>query len=167
MCLVQETVLQFILLSSCSRLRKLDALFSSNPMLPTYVRKFEFGNIQSKLLWFTGEPLARTLNSLTQPKIFLITGPYPNMDWDEFDEEVKVACIRLAGAGNLEMSNGFHHRGSTDYLAVPPRRSDDRWGPSSVCPLRASTPPGFKDSDLSIMRWNTAITFAANFSAGL
>ena len=85
-----------------SRLRKLDALFTSNPMLPTYVRKFEFGNIQSKLLWFTGEPLARILNSLTQLKIFLITGPYPNMDWDDFDEEVKSACIRASARPTLE-----------------------------------------------------------------
>ena len=85
-----------------SRLRKLDALFTSNPILPTYVRKFEFGNIQSKLLWFTGEPLARILNLLTQLKIFLITGPYPNMDWDEFDEEMKIACIRASACPTLE-----------------------------------------------------------------
>ena len=85
-----------------SRLRRLDALFTSNPMLPTYVRKFEFGNIQSKLLWFTGEPLARVLNSLTQLKIFLITGPYPNMDWDEFEEEVKTACICASARPTLE-----------------------------------------------------------------
>ena len=59
-----------------SRLQELDALFTSNPMLPAYVRKSEFGSIQSKLLWFTGELLARVLNSLTQLKIFLITGPF-------------------------------------------------------------------------------------------
>ena len=57
---------------------------------------------QSKLLWFTGEPLARILNSLTQLKIFLITGPYPNMDWGEFDEEMKIACIRASARPTLE-----------------------------------------------------------------
>lgn len=85
-----------------SRLRRLDDLFTSNPMLPTYVRIFEFGNIESKVLWFTGGPLARVLNSLTQLKIFLITGPYPNMDWDEFDEEMKMACIRASARPTLE-----------------------------------------------------------------
>jgi len=81
-----------------SRLRELDALFTRNPMLPTHVRKFEFGNIQSRLLWFTGEPLARILNLLTQLNIFLITSPFPK----EFDEEVKTACIRACARATLE-----------------------------------------------------------------
>ena len=139
-------------LSSRSRLRKLDALFTSNPLLPTYVRKFEFGNIQSKPLWFTGEPLARILTRLPSWRSFLLL--VHTRIWIEYG----LGRIRRGSENSLhppagrwksrgvwyhEFTNGFHHRGSTYNLAVPPRRSDDRWG-SSVCPLRASTRPGFK-----------------------
>ena len=48
------------------------------------------------------------LNSLTRLKVFILTGPFPNLDWAQFDEEVKRACIpasALPTLKNLELSS--------------------------------------------------------------
>ena len=66
-----------------SRLRRLDALFTSNPMLPTYVRKFEFGNIQAAMVH------RRTISSCSQ-----LAHPA--------EEEVKIACICASARPTLE-----------------------------------------------------------------
>lgn len=92
-----------------SRLRELDALLTNNSIPPTYIREIEFGTIDSNLRpWFSNESLPRVLNSLTRLKVFILTGPFPNLAWAQFNEEVKRACIRasvLPTLENLELSS--------------------------------------------------------------